>query len=131
MNAGTDKTSPAKQGEAEKRKPGRPTNAEIAARQAKTQQAIDPDQVDDTRETLSTFLAKVDQAKLEGLEWVETTPEIIRYYNRKGLNGAKFFIFQGIKVCEQGQSEAIDEEMNTPLSEKLHGKGEARVVSGG
>lgn len=80
--------------------------------------------LDTVKETTGSFLDKIHQAKMAGDEWVETTPEIIQFYNRKGLNGAKFFIYDGIKVCERGKIEEIEDEMNTPLSEKLHGKGE-------
>lgn len=80
------------------------------------------------KETVSLFLDKVAVAQANGEEWVETTPEIIKHYNRNGLKGSKFFIFQGIKVCEYGQSEKIEDENNTQLDVKLFGAKEGTVV---
>lgn len=73
---------------------------------------------------LSEFLAKVAAAKAEGTEWVETSPEVIAHFNPRGLGGAKHFCFQGVLVCAHGQSEAIQKDMDTPLSVKLHGPDE-------
>lgn len=84
--------------------------------------------VDDTRETVYTFLDKVSRAKMEGDEWIETTPEIIHHYNRSGLNGAKFFIYDGVKVCENGMREKIETDMNEAMGIKIHGTGEAKVL---
>ena len=81
-------------------------------------------------ETLSDFKLKVHQAKMEGNDWVETSPEIIKYYNPKGMNGVKYFWFDGVKVCELGKSEEIEQEIATPLAERMHGKSEGVVVSG-
>lgn len=85
--------------------------------------------VDDTKETISGFLAKIDTAKMEGHDWVETSEDVIKYYNRgpKGLNGAEFFIYQGIKVCLPGQSERIEANMHIPIAERMHGKGEGKT----
>ena len=85
--------------------------------------------IDDTIETVRTFQDKIAVAQSAGEEWVETTPEIIAHYNRKGLGGAKFFVFQGIKVCETGKREAIEKEMDEPLSARLHGRDEGKVLN--
>ncbi len=85
------------------------------------------DQVDDTKETVSQFLDKIAVAKSSGEEWVETSPEIIMHYNRHGLNGAKFFIFEGIKVCELGKLDEIIKEIEEPLHYKMYGASEAKI----
>ena len=50
---------------------------------------------------------KIAFAKNNGDEWIETTPEIIKHYNREGLGGAEYFIYSGVKVCEKGKLESI------------------------
>ncbi len=84
--------------------------------------------MDDTRETVHTFLDKISQALLSQEEWIETSPEIIRHYNRNGLNGAKYFIYQGIRVCEAGQLEAVQDELNRSMNDRAHGNSEAKVL---
>ena len=81
---------------------------------------LEATKVDDTKTTVHTFLDQISQAQMNNKEWVETTEDIIRHYNRKGLGGKKYFIFQGIKVCAQGQREGIEREMNTQLQTVLH-----------
>lgn len=80
--------------------------------------------VDDVKETVNGFLDKVACAKLAGDEWVETTQDVIRHFNRNGMNGAKFFIYNGLKVCEFGKIEEIEAEMNEPVGRKIHGSSE-------
>lgn len=88
-------------------------------------------QIDDTKESVYSFLDKIATAKREGLEWVETTPDMIRHYNRNGLNGAKYFVFEGIKVCEHGMSEKLEEDHSEDMAVKLHGKNEGKLVGVG
>lgn len=78
-------------------------------------------------DTDDSFARKIAAAQNEGAEWLETDKATILRFNRHGLNGAKFFIYQGIKVSEHGQSESIDDEMNAPLSRRLHGAQTALV----
>ena len=78
--------------------------------------------VDDTRELLSDFQRKIDNAKMTGSKYVETTDEIISYYNPTGLQGAKYFNYQGIFVCSYGKIEEIEKELEQPHYEKMHGK---------
>ena len=80
--------------------------------------------VNDKKEVLSEFIAKIANAKHLGNEWVETSKEIVDYYNPKGLNGAKYFIYDGIKVTEHGKSEEIEEENNQSIGQKIHGSEE-------
>ena len=94
--------------------------------------------IDDTAETMSVFQEKVALAvdmKAEGGDgWVETTPEIIAVLKPRGLgmhNGAavEHFCYHGVIVCEKGKKESIQEKMDEPMNNRLHGKNEARVVS--
>lgn len=91
----------------EKRKPGRP---KLISTEDKG--------LDDTRVTVSKFLDAINLAKMEGAESIETTQEIIDHFNRSGLNGAPFFIFQGIKVYPIGKSEEIESSFESPLVRK-------------
>ena len=79
-------------------------------------------------ETLTEFQAKIDHALIQGDEWVETTPEIIKYYNRNGLGKhSEYFIYKNIKVCLNGQGDRIREQLETQIGNLVYGKDEARV----
>lgn len=82
---------------------------------------LDPHGIDDTRETVNEFMGKIAVAQSQGLESIETTNEMIAHFNKKGLNGGKYFIYGGIKVYPLGKTEEIEEDEQTPLTEKLHG----------
>lgn len=86
--------------------------------------------IDDTKDTVHTFLDKIAVAKMNGDEWIETTPEIIMHYNRHGLNGAKYFIYDGIKVAVTGTVEDIVKEEDTPVNMRVFGKDEPKSVIG-
>ena len=73
-------------------------------------------------ETIHTFFDKIHKATIDGEEFVETSDEIIKHYNKNGLGpNANYFIFQGIKVCPFGQLESIREELERPLALIIHG----------
>lgn len=78
-------------------------------------------------ETLATFEARISEAQMAGDEWIETTDEILKFFNRKGMNGAKYFVYKGIKVCLKGEREEIEKECDEPLSRKLFGSSEGTV----
>lgn len=81
------------------------------------------------RETINEFMDKIHQATIEGGEWVETSPEIIKHYNRGGLGKAEYFVFQGIKVCEQGKREALEEKLGKQIGQELYGSSEGKVAT--
>lgn len=85
--------------------------------------------IDDTQETVSEFLDKIATAQGAGEESIETTPEIIAHFNRRGLNGADYFFYAGIKVYPYGKKEEIEARESQPIAERLHGKDEGRVIS--
>lgn len=64
---------------------------------------------------------------MNGDEWVETSPEIVTYFNKKGMNGSDYFIYKGIKVCEYGKCMAILEREAVTMDERLHGAQEATI----
>lgn len=68
-------------------------------------------------ETLTTFQHKIDQAKLAGLGFVETTEAIFNYYTG-GSNPTEFFWYQNVKVFKYGTREAIEAFDNLPLEER-------------
>jgi hypothetical protein len=79
-------------------------------------------------ETLSEFKAKLDHAKMNGDEWVETTRQIIDYYNRRSpVPQGWFYVHEGIRVCEQGHREKILEKENEQMDKRLHGVQEATL----
>ncbi len=77
------------------------------------------------RETTMDFLNKIEMAIIDGEEWVETSPEIIAHYNKRGLKNCGYFIFRNIKVCEYGQSEKIQEQLDADIHRLMHGAKEA------
>lgn len=81
-------------------------------------------------ETITDFKNKIDAAKMAAAEddsqpWVETTPEVIKYYNRKGLGGAEYYMHEGVRVCEYGKKEAILAREKESMDQRLHGDKEA------
>lgn len=79
------------------------------------------DAIDDTKETVNAFLDKIALAKSQGQDTIETSQQIIDHYNRNGLNGAEFFIYQGIKVYPFGRQAEIEAEQKMTLEEKKFG----------
>lgn len=105
-----------------KRGPGRPFGS--------TNKPAEPEVViNDVKETISTFLDKIATAKGQGEESIETTPEIIAHYNRNGLNGAEYFIYNGIKVYPLGKKAEIEAKENEQLGQKIHGVQEGVVLN--
>lgn len=87
---------------------------------------LDPHKIDDRREKINEFMSKITLAQREskdgtGDNWVETTAEIISYFNPRGLNGAPYYIHNGVMVCEYGKKEACIEKMEESTFEKMHG----------
>ena len=87
---------------------------------------------------LSVFLGNIAVAQQMGEEWVETTPEIIQHFNPKGMGinpltekPNRFFIYHGIKVCPKGERESIENEMDQPLSQRIHGEKEGVIETSG
>ncbi len=66
---------------------------------------------------------------MNGDEFVETTSEIINYFNRSGLNGKLYYIHEGIKVCEHGMIDKIMAKEALSMDQVLHGTNEG-VIEG-
>jgi hypothetical protein len=79
-------------------------------------------ELDDKRETISMFKDKIDMAKITGEEWVETSKEIIDYFNPRGLGGNDYFIYQGVRVCEPGKREGVEKREAEDLQDAVFGK---------
>lgn len=82
--------------------------------------------IDDTSETVNSFLDKVAVAQTQGQEWVETTPEVFKHFMRNDPN-SKFFHYgnPSVKVCRIGDRAGIEkdftktvEQYQNELSEK-------------
>lgn len=80
-------------------------------------------------ETISMFEGKIAHAKHNGDEWIETSPEVISYFNRKGLGGNEYFMYKDIKVCEYGKRDKIIDRENISMDQRLHGSSEG-VIEG-
>lgn len=83
-------------------------------------------------EKFRSFLTKIELARSSGEEWVETTQEVIDHFNPQGLSQVKptkahhnpqrnvqYFIFKGIKVCLEGKSTQLSQEINEPSYKRL------------
>lgn len=85
----------------------------------KTEDSSMGDTVEKQSDTLSEFSKRIDSAKMAGERWVETSPEIIRYFNPRGLGGAKYFTYSGILVCEFGKIEEAENQMDNETGRAL------------
>lgn len=87
--------------------------------------------IDPTGEFIGRIaLAKRLLSEGRGDGWVETTKEMVDYYNPNGLGTAKYFIYNGIKVCEQGLKDTCIEEMELSAHERAHGTKDGSVEQG-
>lgn len=78
-------------------------------------------------DVMTTFQNQVKAAKIQKLDSLEAPEAVFTALNPTGLGGAKFFIYEGIKVFPIGKTEEIEEEMNTSLYDKIHGKSGAFI----
>lgn len=56
---------------------------------------------------------------------VETTPEVVAYYNKSSMVGVReagYFILEGVLVCEKGKKEDLKKSFSQSVDEKLFGK---------
>lgn len=77
--------------------------------------------LDDAKETTREFLERLDVAKREGEEFIEASDDIISFYNRRGLNGGKYFIMEGIKVYPIGKMDEITAKEDESMEQRMHG----------
>lgn len=70
-------------------------------------------------------------AKMQGPEEgfpmpvVETTPEVIHYYNKGRLDsvtGCGYFILEDVMICETGTKEELKKKLDITMDEKIFGK---------
>lgn len=94
---------------------------------AKAQTELKPvERVDkEERETTMMFMDKIETAIIDGEDWVETSPELCRHYNKKGWGPNDYFIFRNIKVCEYGKSAEIQARLDADINRLMHGAKEA------
>jgi len=96
-----------------------------------TSKSLTPKEITDHfGQDIRDFISQIAVCKSQGMEELESSNEIIKYYNRGGLGDAKYFIFEGIKVYPLGQMETIKKEAEEQMSVRLHGHKEGRVVGG-
>lgn len=58
-------------------------------------------------DTPNDLLSKIAVAQANGDEWVETTLEVMNHFNRRGLKGVKYFVMDGVKVCQYGDVDRL------------------------
>ena len=79
---------------------------------------------------MSDFIEKHAAAQALGDMWVETTPEIIALLQPRGLGGAKFFCYKGVKVCAHGDMEGIIADEDKTVHDRMHPDTQVKVISG-
>lgn len=93
-----------------------------------SKEASDP--IDNTKERMSDFIEKHSIALANGDEWCETTPEIIKLLQPRGMGGAKYFCYKGVKVCEYGKIDEIEAQESKTVHDRMHPDSKTVVISG-
>jgi len=78
-------------------------------------------------ETVTQFLTRIAVCQAEGHESIETTPEVIKHFNPKGLGTADYFIYKGVKVFPHGRTDEILSDESVQMGQRLHGTGEGKL----
>jgi hypothetical protein len=84
-------------------------------------------------ESVGDFVGRIATAQLDGKDTgevptIEASEKIIKHFNRKGLGGSDYFIYQGVKVYPLGKTEEIEERESVSADEKMHGVSGGTVV---
>ena len=58
---------------------------------------------------------------------IETSEDVIKYYNPNGLGKSQYFFYKNIKVYPVGKRDEIDEMENEQMGRRLFGKSEGFV----
>lgn len=61
-------------------------------------------------DSLDSFERNISAAQANGIKWVETSENVLRTYNPRGLGSAKYFVYKNIKVCAPGMAKQIQED---------------------
>jgi len=77
---------------------------------------LNPDQ-----ESLATFENKITRAASQGMQWIETSSEVmdIMFISKERGYPHGYAIYRGIKVCEYGKTGEIEQAMAISCDEKL------------
>jgi len=67
------------------------------------------------------FQSDIARCQHEGVPELEASPEIIKYYNQKGMNGTEHFIYQGITVYPVGRTQEIKDKEQEQMNKRNHG----------
>lgn len=78
-------------------------------------------------ETPQQFEVRVSIAQGQGVESLETTPEIIKHFNPRGLGTQEYFIYKNVKVFPYGKTDEILDHENEQLGKRLHGTSEGTL----
>jgi hypothetical protein len=84
-------------------------------------------------ESVGDFIGRIATAQLDGkdtgeIQSIEASEKIIKHFNRKGLGGSEYFIYQGVKVYPLGKTEEIEERESISADERMHGTSGGTVV---
>lgn len=79
---------------------------------------------------MSDFIEKHSAAQATGQEWVETSADIIKILQPRGMSGKDYFCYKGVKVCVYGMSDKITEEESKTIHDRMHPDSKTVVISG-
>lgn len=69
-------------------------------------------------------------AKESGQKWLEVPADTIQILQPKGMGKAGYFIYGGIKVCETGTLEMVQNEEYRDINRDIFGPKEATLLVG-
>lgn len=99
---------------------------------------ISPDEpeIDLENESVGDFIGRIATAQLDEkdtgeIQSIEASDKLIKHFNRKGLNGALYFIYNGVKVYPIGKTEEIEAQEAVSADERMHGTSGGTVVRSG
>jgi len=80
------------------------------------------------RDQLIQFNTMASMASAAKQEWIETSKEVIDYFNPNGLGGKDYFIFNGVKVRETGSSPKVLADQHMDLTAQAYGKDAGKLL---
>lgn len=84
------------------------------------------------REEIDTLHRNIGHALREAagqfIPWIETHPEVLENINRGSLKNQEYMTYMSCIVTTYGNAERLQEEINRPMTERLHGKNEGVIV---
>lgn len=83
------------------------------------------------KETMGDLAGKLEEAQSQNWEWIETTlANMCKLMPKKAWEKQGYFCHKGVKVCEFGKKEEIEERESKTVHERMHPEEKTVVISG-